>query len=136
MTAKAGPFFQATNSVCQRPDNESPTNGPVPVVEVEFFDLPYFPVQAVQFATLECFGIAQHKNSFFLCDLLLSAAGDRLTRRLRKRWQQDPRGCEPSNYTRVAGSAMGCNPTMDLCFFGFLPGATSFHESHGQSYST
>jgi hypothetical protein len=27
-------------------------DGPVPIIEVEFFDLPYFPVKAVQFVTL------------------------------------------------------------------------------------
>jgi hypothetical protein len=32
-------------------------DGPMPVIEVEFFDLPDFPVEAVQFVTLQCFGL-------------------------------------------------------------------------------
>jgi hypothetical protein len=33
-------------------------DGPVPVIEVEFFDLPDFPVEAVQFITLHGFDFA------------------------------------------------------------------------------
>ena len=32
-------------------------DGPVPVIEVKFFDLPDFPVEAVQFVTFQCFAL-------------------------------------------------------------------------------
>jgi hypothetical protein len=39
----------------------------MPVIEVEFFDLPDFPVEAVQFITFQIFDFAQHNNSFVFC---------------------------------------------------------------------
>jgi hypothetical protein len=39
-------------------------NGPVEVIEVEFNDLPYVSVQAVQPVTIQCFGIVKHLHVF------------------------------------------------------------------------
>jgi hypothetical protein len=41
-------------------------NCPVVVIEVEFLDIPYFPVEAVQFETLQCFGFVEHKSCPFV----------------------------------------------------------------------